>query len=293
VWVNSGSTVPTSGAQLGDTWTPDVFLAKLNPQGSLLWLLGAGGSKADEAMDVVVDRTVADGAAYVCGRFSSPTATFGRDAGEAAVRITTRGGYDAFVVKVASDGGVAWGESVGGVDDDEATGVALDGLAAPYAAGAFRGVATFGGTTTTNASTTTVLTALYSYDDVFVMKLSATGTVEHAMRSGGNGGDRAAKLALATNAGDGGQVREWVRVRVRVRAKAKVRVRASVSVSVRARVRAKVRVRVEHFQYWLSNRALHLTRAHTRTNGARGAKRALCTLTRPRITPALSPQPRQ
>ena len=80
----------------------------------------------------------------------------------------------------------------------------------PYAAGAFRGTATFG-------SPNKTLTALYSYDDVFVMKLAASGTVQHAMRSGGNGGDRAARLTLARNAGDGGQVRvcsqpSWAKV---------------------------------------------------------------------------------
>ena len=80
---------------------------------------------ADEAMGVAVDATVAEGDCYVCGRFSSPTSTFG------STRLRNAGGYDAFVVRVAAAGSVLWGVSVGGVDDDEATAVALDAQVPP------------------------------------------------------------------------------------------------------------------------------------------------------------------
>jgi hypothetical protein len=43
---DSGRAITTAGSgNVNDLWTPDVFVAKVNRAGSLLWLLGAGGNK--------------------------------------------------------------------------------------------------------------------------------------------------------------------------------------------------------------------------------------------------------
>jgi len=114
----------------------DAFVTKLLPDGSNLsysTYLGAPGSPSaqdDEANAVAVDSS---GAAYVAGETSS--GTFPTTAG--AYQTTYAGGnHDAFVLKLAPGGGSpVYSTLLGGNDDDNAVGVAVDARGLAYVVG--------------------------------------------------------------------------------------------------------------------------------------------------------------
>ncbi|MGZ7031539.1 MAG: DUF7948 domain-containing protein, partial [Thermoanaerobaculia bacterium] len=96
----------------------EAFIVKLNPTGSgLLYSTYAGGSVDDFAWAIAID---AQRAMYVTGRTTSnnfPTTPGGQP----------KASYgDAFVMKLSATGQLAFSTYLGGNDDDEAHGVALD-----------------------------------------------------------------------------------------------------------------------------------------------------------------------
>ena len=98
----------------------DIFVEKINPQGSLLWIRQIGGSYDDRAMAIVCDE---DGNVYVAGSFTGTNTSFGD------FKLSTTGPYgacDMFVAKFDPSGNVVWATSAGGYNEDIAYGIALD-----------------------------------------------------------------------------------------------------------------------------------------------------------------------
>ena len=112
----------------------------------------------------------ASGNAYISGSFSG-TATFG------SVSLTSSGGSDAFVAKINSSGSVVWAVKFGGTGSDWSNGVGVDGAGNVYFSGGFQGSATFAGTTVTSAGG----------NDMWVAKLSSSGTGQWVKKIGGGG----------------------------------------------------------------------------------------------------------
>ncbi|UCD64464.1 MAG: SBBP repeat-containing protein [Candidatus Zixiibacteriota bacterium] len=108
----------------------DAFVTKLSASGSgLVYSTYLGGSAADEARGIAVD---AYGAAYVTGQTSSadfPTLN--------PFQASLQGGdNDAFVTKLSSSGNsLAYSTYLGGGDQDEGRGIAVDGAGAAYVTG--------------------------------------------------------------------------------------------------------------------------------------------------------------
>lgn len=110
----------------------DAFVTKLASDGSgLAYSTFLGGRKIDEANAVAVDGL---GAAYVAGRTSSidfPTTAGAYDEQKA--------GTDAFLVKLAPNGAsLFYGTFLGGSDEEEALGLALDGSSRAHVVGGTR-----------------------------------------------------------------------------------------------------------------------------------------------------------
>ena len=122
-----GSTTLTSN---GD-W--DIFVAKLDMRGNLLWAKNAGGTSDDIGYDIAVD---ASGNSYVTGYFESTTATFG------STTLTSCGEYDIFIAKLDSRGDWLWAKNAGGTYRDEGDGIAVDASGNSYVTGYFQGSAT-------------------------------------------------------------------------------------------------------------------------------------------------------
>jgi len=120
---------------------PDIFVAKYNPNGALVWAKRTGGSVnvAEGGRDIATDGT---GNSYVTGLFSG-TATFGLG-GANATTLTSAGGADFFIAKYDPSGALVWARRAGGINFDVGAGIATDGAGNRYVSGFFSGTATFG-----------------------------------------------------------------------------------------------------------------------------------------------------
>lgn len=151
----------------------DLFLAKYDANGNVLWATSAGGTEGAEAYSVAVDVSKN---IYLTGHYYDTTLTFG------SYTLTNAGLGDIFFVKYDADGNVAWAKSAGGPLKDWGMSVAVDALSNPYMAGIFRSsTITFGTTTLTNSSTGTY--------DMFLTKYDPNGNVIWAKSAGGTGID--------------------------------------------------------------------------------------------------------
>jgi hypothetical protein len=145
----------------------DAFVAKVRADGKALVYAGyIGGSNGDGGSGIAVDGA---GNAYVTGYTLSPEATFPVKGGP---DLSYNGGsFDAFVAKVRADGtGLVYAGYIGGSDDEEGHGIAVDAVGNAYVTGHTRSTeATFpvkGGPDLTHNGLI----------DAFVAKVRADGT---------------------------------------------------------------------------------------------------------------------
>ena len=169
-------------AEFGDTTLTsvggsDVFVAKVDAQGNVVWAQRAGSSPGDDTgFAIAVDGS---GNALVTGEFLD-TAEFGE------ATLTSTGSYDAFIAKYDAQGNVVWAERAGGSGIDSGEATAVDGSGNALVAGVFRGTAEFGAATLTSAGSF----------DAFVAKVDAQGNVVWAERAGGSGFDESHAIAV-------------------------------------------------------------------------------------------------
>jgi hypothetical protein len=118
------------GVQSALRGSADAFVAKLNPAGSaLVYSTFLGGDGFDEANAITVDPS---GAAYVAG----DTGSWNFPVTSGAYQSANKGGYDAFVVKLAPAGNVLnFATLLGGNYADAAYAVAVDSAGRTFIAG--------------------------------------------------------------------------------------------------------------------------------------------------------------
>lgn len=169
----------------------DILVAKLDASGTWLWVARAGGAGTDEGHGIAVD---ASGNAYVTGRFTSATPTFGpyslRNLGPGAITSSN----DAFVAKLNGTGAWLWAVRAGsGIDQDNGWDLAFDAGANRLAVvGTFASpTADFGPFTLSNSSSSTA--------DTYLAYLSPDGTWLGAVSSQGPGDESARRVGLDAN----------------------------------------------------------------------------------------------
>ncbi len=114
----------------------DIYVAKLNSNGTWLWAKSVGSSGTDGGYGIVIDPI---GGAYATGWFQS-TVSFGN------INLSSRGGRDIFVAKVDASGSWDWALKSGGTASDTGTGVAVDNNGNLFSTGIFSGTGYFGNT---------------------------------------------------------------------------------------------------------------------------------------------------
>lgn len=129
----------TGTGTFGDTaWTSagamDFFVAKVDPQGKVLWVRTGGGDKIDRGYAVTADPA---GNVYVTGHYESSSATFDQTV------IKNIGEYDLFVAKYDPQGKLLWIQSGGGPGYDYGHGIAADQTGTVFVTGAIVGEGTF------------------------------------------------------------------------------------------------------------------------------------------------------
>lgn len=112
----------------------DLFLAKADASGKILWVRQIGGPGSDEGCEIEVDE---QGNVYLSGEFPHK-ASFGSKV------LTSKGLRDVFVAKFDPQGNLVWIEQAEGDRDDVNYAIALDDARRVTVVGTFTGEATFG-----------------------------------------------------------------------------------------------------------------------------------------------------
>jgi hypothetical protein len=134
----------------------DVLLAKVSPEGKVLWVRSFGGSQIDRAYAVATD---AAGNAYVTGHYQSEDGTaWGQS-------LPNQGDYDLYLAKFSPEGELIWIRTAGGKGYDYGHGIAIDMAGDVVISGAITGEARFGATVVNEGATARAFfAAKYSAD---------------------------------------------------------------------------------------------------------------------------------
>lgn len=170
--VSFGATTITS---MG-IYYPDIFVAKMNPNGKWLWATRAGGTAPDYGQSIAIDGV---GNSHVAGTFQS-FATFG------STSITARGQVDLFVSRLDTDGKFLWTVAAGGPKNDLVESIAVDSASSSTLTGSFQAEAIFGTKKMTSKGKA----------DVFVARIDHSGSFQWVTSAGSDGDDQGWGVAL-------------------------------------------------------------------------------------------------
>lgn len=153
----------------------DIFISKLNSNGSFAWARSLGGGTADVGLGISL---YSSGNIYITGYFQN-TVVF--NPGSVATGLTSVGSFDIFVLKLDSSGTLVWAKHMGGVSDDRGQAVSVDTSGNVYTTGWFNGKADFDpGPVTFNLNSAGGVADA----DIFVSKLDSSGSFVWAKSMG-------------------------------------------------------------------------------------------------------------
>jgi hypothetical protein len=165
----NSSTITFGSITLSNVGYSDVFVAKYDNNGNVIWAKSAGGDTTDVGYSIATDKS---GNVYVTGFFTSNTITFG------SITLTNsnaNGNPDIFLVKYDTNGNVLWARSAEGSSIIYGNSVATYDSKDVYITGKYWGnTITFGSYTLTNDD---------GYD-VFLVKYDSLGSVKWAKSFG-------------------------------------------------------------------------------------------------------------
>jgi len=182
----SSSGIATPGAyQTGYDDSGDVFLAKFNSSGVILWATYYGGSGVDNGLEVATDNL---GNIYITGQTTSTT---GISTLAAYQDVYGGAGHnnagDAFLAKFNEAGNLQWATYYGGSGDEFGFDVVIDGSGGVYISG------------TTSSSSGIATPGAYQdvyggpgfndEGDAFLAKFNSLGAIQWATYFGGTGDD--------------------------------------------------------------------------------------------------------
>lgn len=165
----------------------DGFVVKYDPTGAVEWARTFGSIFDSEQSDDV--KVAPNGDIVIIGDFSG---TIELNA-PGKLSVTAAGERDIYVVRLQSDGTFVWGKTIGGLSDDLAFFVAVNGSDDIYVSGGFLGTADFD-----PGAATQPLTSAGSVDG-FLLKLNSAGDFQWVRRIGGELNDQATEIALDSN----------------------------------------------------------------------------------------------
>ncbi len=165
-------------------YSNDIFIAKYNSNGNVLWAKDAGGTNvyydAVSSNGIAMDKK---GNAYITGYFRYDSIFF-----DSIAIYLSSFSRDIFIAKYNQNGKAMWAQQAGGFLDDEGRGVAVDIQGSVFVTGDYSGGSITFDTTTINA--------MSADPDIFVVKLDSLGHVFWAKSTGGSIGDFANSIAV-------------------------------------------------------------------------------------------------
>jgi len=150
-----------SGA-LNSAGTTDVFVAKFDGTGKLLWAKRYGAAGADQARAVAVD---AMGNIHLTGSFTTSI-----DFGGGAIKPVSGGGNDLFVAKLDANGNHIWSRPFGDNKSQVGNGLAVDLKGNVVVTGSFSGTMTL-----PPSMLPSIAASSTSVPDVFLLLLDSNG----------------------------------------------------------------------------------------------------------------------
>lgn len=178
---NAGTTSLTSNGN------NDVFIAKLNSSGDLVWAKSFGSTGSDLGNTISLD---ASNNIVVGGKFEL-TVDFDPNAGTA--NLTSDGGIDGFVAKFDNTGNYVWSKKFGGTSDDEVISLQVKSNGSIYFTGTFETVADF------DPGSSTAFLTTAGGKDIFICKLNSLGDYNWVYQFGGSGNDVGNDISIDGN----------------------------------------------------------------------------------------------
>jgi len=161
----------------------DIYLAKFNSNGDLVWVKSISGANNESAEGLTVDSS---GNIYVGGKFNSSSITIG-----SSVLNNSTSFAEAFLIKFDSSGNPLWNKVLSGSVDEYIEGINTDNSGNVFITGGFNSSSiNFGTTTLTNTN---------AYNDIFIAKYNSTGIFQWAKKIGGNNDDYTRNIKIDTN----------------------------------------------------------------------------------------------
>lgn len=166
----------------------ELFLLNLDASGNFVWATQTEGDLDIYASSLALDPS---GNIHMAGNFQG---SVDMDGGPGTLSLTSSGADDIFVSKYDSAGDVIWAKSIGGTAFDYGFSIAVDDSGNTYSTGSFRETVDFDpGAGTFN------LTSFNASEDIFILKLDASGDFVWAAQMGGNSTDRPSSIAVNTS----------------------------------------------------------------------------------------------
>jgi hypothetical protein len=169
---NFGSVKLTSAGQA------DMFIAKYDPSGNVLWAKRAGGKGDDRATGLQTDAT---GNSYITGFFTNDSISFGQ------ILIPNDSVDNSFIAKYDTDGNVIWAKGIGG--DCEAKELAIHNNNV-YISGTFNA-------DTLKYGTSTLIVAGNS--DFFLLNCDTNGNANWVIKQTSDGTSGESAVSVATD----------------------------------------------------------------------------------------------
>jgi hypothetical protein len=162
----------------------DIFIAKYDHAGNLVWAKNIGGSFADHGTSLTVDGS---GNVYFIGEFWG---TVDFDPGAGVYNLNSNGYLDIFISKFDSNGDFVWAKNMGGTETDSGADIDIDDSGYIYSTGGFNGIADFDpGANVYNLTSN-------GYWDFFISKLDNDGNLVWAKGLGGTLSDNSYGIEL-------------------------------------------------------------------------------------------------
>ncbi len=174
-YILAGYTASNNGDVSGNHGGKDAWVVKLNGSGGIQWQKSLGGSGWDEAWAI---RQTTDGGYIMAGRSASQNGDV----------TGNHGSLDYWIVKLSSIGGIEWQKSLGGTGEDNAYAVKQTSDGGYIVAGE-------------SLSQNGDITGNHGDADYWVVKLSATGSLEWQKSFGGSSLDRSNDIVQADDGG--------------------------------------------------------------------------------------------
>jgi uncharacterized delta-60 repeat protein len=157
----------------------DIFIARYNPDGTLVWAKRAGGSDRDRSKEV----TKLFGNSTVVVGFFYGSATFGQGEPNQTV-LSSAGECDSFIARYNPNGTLAWVKCAGEPNFDVSWAITTLSDNSTVVIGSFYGTATFG----SGEPNKTIITSAGGMD-IFIARYNPNGTLAWAKSAGGSESD--------------------------------------------------------------------------------------------------------